>query len=65
MLRKTLAIAIAVGGMAAFSLGGTSAAMAAPHWHPHFTPPHKVCNVVWRHHHKHIVCYWVGGSHHH
>ena len=29
------------------------------HHRHHYRPPHRVCRVHWRHHHRRVVCYWV------
>jgi hypothetical protein len=77
MLRKTLAIMFTVAATTGFGLAATAPAVAAApqtiawhysHWPSHhhrhrhnYRPPHRVCTVHWWHHHRRVVCHWVGG----
>jgi hypothetical protein len=74
MLRKSLAIMFTLAATTGFGLAATAPVEAAPQpiaWHyshyphyyhhhrHHYRPPHRVCRVHWRHHHRRVVCYWV------
>jgi hypothetical protein len=75
MIRKTFAAAVAAGTIAVSVFGAIPAASAQPlppgpprHLPPRppvhrFVPrpPHRVCDVVFVHHHRRVVCHWVRG----
>jgi len=53
---KTLSLAL-VAALAASAMALPSAAQARPR-HGHHWQRHRVCRMVWRHHHRVRVCHW-------